>query len=95
MRAVSEKISTMSNDTPDDDAAEAPEQQMPEMTTFTVTTTRQFEVDLGDRQLQQMVEQSDAETPEEAVEQIFNEQERQYIEPEQKLIGARTRVEEE
>jgi hypothetical protein len=85
----------MSNDTPDDDAAEAPEQQMPEMTTFTVTTTRQFEVDLGDRQLQQMVEQSDAETPEEAVEQIFNEQERQYIEPEQKLIGARTRVEEE
>jgi hypothetical protein len=95
MRAVSERISTMSNDTPDDDAAEAPEQQMPEMTTFTVTTTRQFEVDLGDRQLQQMVEQSDAETPEEAVEQIFNEQERQYIEPEQKLIGARTRVEEE
>jgi hypothetical protein len=84
----------MSNDTPDDDAA-APEQQMPEMTTFTVTTTRQFEVDLGEQQLQQMLEQVEGGDAEEAIEQVFNQQERRYVEPEQKLIGARTRVEEE
>jgi len=69
-----------------------PEQQMPKMTSYEVRATRVFEMDFADRQLQGMMQQTGADTAEEAIEKTLLRQETQHIEPEQKLLGADVQV---
>jgi len=73
---------------------EQPEQQMPEMTSYEVRATRVFEMDFAERQLQGMVQQTGADTAEEAIEQALLRQEIKHIEPEQKLLGADVQADE-
>jgi hypothetical protein len=75
-------------DTPTDE----PVEEMPDMTSFEVTATRAFEMDFSERQLQGMMQRTEADTPEEAIEEVFVQQEVQHVEPEQKLLGADVQV---
>jgi len=59
----------------------------PEMNSFEITSTRHFEVDFSDGQIAQLLEQTGAETPENALAQITGENERNKIAPEEKLLG--------
>lgn len=67
------------------DTPDTPE--MPEMSSYVITVTRKFEVDFSGMQLQQLLQQAGDSTEPEAIEQAFLQQERQNIEPEQKLMG--------
>lgn len=78
----------MTDNNNDDAEIEAqPEQEMPEMTSFTVRATRAFEVDFSEEQLNQLRLRTGADTVEEAIEEMFVQRETQHIEPEQKLLG--------
>lgn len=71
---------------------EQSEQQMPERGSYKITATRVFEMDFSERHLQNLMQQAEVDTPEEAIEQVFLQQEIQNIEPEQKLIGVEVKA---
>jgi hypothetical protein len=72
----------------DDTQTEAqPEQQMPEMTSYQIRATRVFEQDFAEQQVEGLMQQTGADSPEEAIEQILLQQETDHIEPDQKLLG--------
>lgn len=80
-------------DNNDDDTTEVTaEELMPEMTSYEITATRAFEIDFAEQQIQGMMQRTGADTPEEAIEKVFLQQETQHVEPEQKLLGADVQV---
>ena len=64
------------------------EPDVAEIKTFKITSTRVIEMDFAAPQLQSLLHQTDAESEAEAVETVLLERERQFIDPEQKLLGA-------
>jgi hypothetical protein len=78
---------TDNNDTEEVEAEAQPEQQMPDMTSYEIRATRAFEQDFADQQVEGLMQQTGADSPEEAIEQMLVQQETQHIEPEQKLLG--------
>ena len=80
-------------DNNEEEATELIENGQPEIESYTITVTRAFEVDITDRQLQRIVQQTGADFPEEALEQVNFQRERQNVDPEQKLLGVDVNVE--
>jgi len=62
--------------------------ERPEKSTYTIRATRVFEMDFTHSQLDAMVERTDADGVGQAVERAFLDREVEFIEPEQKLLGA-------
>ena len=82
----------MSDD--DSDSEEAGDAQQSQ-TTFKVTATRQFEVDFPSDRVREAMVQTDAQTPEEAVELLLKQDEQKYIKPREKLLGLNVHAEEQ
>jgi len=71
-----------------EEQTETGSEERPEKSTYTIRATRVFEMDFTTPQLEAMVEQTDADGFGQAVERAFLDREVEFIEPEQKLIGA-------
>lgn len=63
-------------------------EQSTQVESYTVTATRVFEMDFSKQQLEGMMRRTGADTPSQAIEDIFLQKETDHVEPEQKLIGA-------
>lgn len=59
----------------------------PEMTSYEISTSRVFEMDFSEKQIQGLMQRTGATDPETAIEEMLLQQETQHIEPEQKLLG--------
>jgi hypothetical protein len=81
----------MSNDSPDE--FEPPEEAIPEIESFVVTITRQFEVDYMEPRLEEILSRTGAAEPTQGIEEAFRKTERDSISPEQKLLGIEVDVE--
>lgn len=69
------------------DKEEVEEEQMPEFTSFQIHATRIFETDFSESQIQKLIQQTDADTTEEAIEISILQNEKQFVRPEQKLLA--------
>jgi hypothetical protein len=74
------------NETEDLTEGDEPQRRDPNM--FEITAVRQFEIGLTSQQEQQMLDRTDEDTVEEAIERMFLQREIQNIEPDQRLIYA-------
>lgn len=74
----------MTEDNPKE--AEAEPQKL-EMNSYEISATRVFEADFTVEQLQKLMQQTGVESPDEAIEVAYLNQEKQNVRPEQKLLA--------
>lgn len=74
--------------------SDKPAEDTTEMDSYEITATRRFEIDLSGQQVAGMMQQTGADNPEQAIEQVLLGRERQQVEPEEKLIGVQVQADE-
>jgi hypothetical protein len=66
---------------------ETAEELLPDLETFTVRTETVIELDFTESEVQAMMQQTDTETPEEAVSQMMFQREQSAVKPQEKLLS--------
>jgi hypothetical protein len=76
----------------DENTTEELEAQTPESKTFTITATRQYEVDFTDEEILNIIANSGKEDVTDALEEITANREQRAVEPTEKLLGVDVNV---